>query len=110
MPVIQQQEYSGVPVSWISQKQHSVSLSMTDAEYITASEAAKECIWLKNLFIEIAHLHQIPILQVDNESAVKLIKKFKLDKRLKHIAITLLSLCKRKISDRRHIRCSKRSN
>ncbi|XP_016555217.2 secreted RxLR effector protein 161-like [Capsicum annuum] len=36
-------------VSWCSKKQDLISLSTTEAEYIAATMAAQECIWLKRL-------------------------------------------------------------
>ncbi|UYV60538.1 K02A2.6-like [Cordylochernes scorpioides] len=43
------------PISWCSQKQNCVSLSTTESEYIAASKATKEAIWLRQLLRE---LHQ----------------------------------------------------
>ena len=45
-------------VSWISQKQRSVALSTTEAEFVSASEAAKEIIWLMKMISEISLLKE----------------------------------------------------
>src|SRR5215216_1316058 len=44
---------NGGAVSWKSSKQEMVSASMTEAEYITASEAAKEAVWMRNLLMDL---------------------------------------------------------
>lgn len=49
-------------------------LSTTEAEFVAVSEATKEIIWLKRLFQEICIQIDTPVLQVDNESAIRLIK------------------------------------
>lgn len=41
------------PVLWSSRKQHSVSLSPTEVEFIAASEPCKESVWFSQLFCEI---------------------------------------------------------
>ena len=41
-------------ISWKSQKQRLVTLSSTEAEYVAASEAAKEAKWLRHMFSEFA--------------------------------------------------------
>jgi hypothetical protein len=76
--------YSGGAITWTSQKQKSVVLSTTEAEYVAASEATKEIIWLARLFCEISVLHDIPTLFVDNASAIKLMKNPEFHKRTKH--------------------------
>jgi len=42
---------NGSAVSWKSSKQETVADSTTDAEYIAASNAAKEAVWIRNLFL-----------------------------------------------------------
>ena len=41
--------YAGSAIAWSSQLQRSMALSTTEAECITASEGAKELLWLKHL-------------------------------------------------------------
>uniref|UniRef100_A0A5S6Q053 Reverse transcriptase Ty1/copia-type domain-containing protein n=1 Tax=Trichuris muris TaxID=70415 RepID=A0A5S6Q053_TRIMR len=79
--------YAGTAISWFSQKQKGVALSTTEAEYVAASEAAKELIWLKNLYDELAVVQPKPTLFVDNMGAVKLSKNPEFHKRTKHIAV-----------------------
>lgn len=79
--------HMGGPVSWSSQRQKSVALSTTEAEFIAASEAAKEIVWLSRLFSEISVLTSIPVLKIDNMSAVKLVKNPAFHKRSKHIEV-----------------------
>ncbi|UYV78722.1 hypothetical protein LAZ67_16002545 [Cordylochernes scorpioides] len=78
---------AGGAISWLSQKQISVSLSTTEAELVAASNTAKEVIWLNRLFSEISPLNEQPIIKVDNASTIKLIKNPEFHKRTKHIEI-----------------------
>jgi len=80
-------QHMGGPISWLCQRQKSVALSTTEAEFVAASEAAKEIIWLSRLFGEITHLINTPVLKVDNMSAVKLVKSPVFHKRSKHIEV-----------------------
>src|SRR5216683_1932529 len=43
----------GGAVSWSSRKQELIMLSTTEAEYVAATHATKECIWLQCLIREI---------------------------------------------------------
>lgn len=75
-------------VSWCSQSQKCVTLSTTEAEYIAASEATKELVWLKRLLDEIAPKQfEDPTLFMDNQSAIRLVKNPEYHKRTKHIDI-----------------------
>lgn len=78
---------NGTAVSWTSQLQKSVSLSTTEAEFVAASEGAKELVWLKRLSFEIGGTKGIPVLFVDNASAIKLVKNHEFYKRSKHIEV-----------------------
>jgi hypothetical protein len=43
--------FNGGAVSWKSSKEDTVADSTTEVEYIAASEAAKEVVWIRNLFL-----------------------------------------------------------
>ncbi|UYV74917.1 hypothetical protein LAZ67_12001798 [Cordylochernes scorpioides] len=78
---------AGGAISWLSQKQRSVSLSTTEAELVAATNTAKEVIWLNRLLSEISPLKEQPIIKVDNASTIKLIKNPEFHKRTKHIEV-----------------------
>lgn len=80
-------QYSGAPVSWVSQRQQSVAISTTEAEIVAASEAARETIWISRLLNELDQLKAVPILQVDNKAAIRLAQNPELHRRTKHIRI-----------------------
>ena len=71
----------------MSQKQRSVVLSTTEAEFVAASEGTKEAIWLTRMLNEISKLNSTPTLYIDNASAVKLVKNPEFHKRSKHIEV-----------------------
>lgn len=80
----------GSPVSWCSQRQKTVALSTCDAEYIAASEACKEALWLKG-FINDLRIPEYIIstvpLYIDNDPALKLAKNPEFHSKTKHIDI-----------------------
>ena len=43
----------GGAVSWSSKKQELVTLSTTEAEYVAATHAAKEAVWLRRLIVKL---------------------------------------------------------
>lgn len=74
------------PVSWVSQKHQVVALSSCEAEYIAATTAACQGVWLSRLLADL--LGQEPItamLKVDNQSAISLSKNPVHHGRSKHI-------------------------
>jgi len=75
-------------VTWGSSRQRTVSLSTTEAEYIAACESVKEGIWLTQLMNDIGYERLDPLtINIDNQSAIKLIKNPEFHKRSKHIDI-----------------------
>ena len=78
----------GGSVVWRSIKQSSIADSTMEAEYIAASEAAKEAVWLKNFLsdLEVVPDMDKPItLYCDNNGAVANSKEPRSHKRGKHI-------------------------
>ncbi|XP_075086358.1 secreted RxLR effector protein 161-like [Nicotiana tabacum] len=75
-------------VSWCSKKQAVVALSSTKVEYVAATMAAHECIWLKILIGEMLHKVDYAVqLRCDNESVVKLVSNPIFHGRTKHIDV-----------------------
>ena len=78
----------GGAVSWSSKKQEIVSLSTTESEYVAATHAAKEALWLRSLIGELfAPFDEPTMLFSDNQSAIVLTKDHQYHTRTKHINI-----------------------
>lgn len=75
-------------ISWMSKRQPTVALSTTEAEYMAATEAAKEAIWLRSLLSELGYPQADPtILYDDNQSAIALANDPVHHARVKHIDV-----------------------
>ncbi len=62
-------------VSWLSYLQAFVTLSTTEAEYVSAVSASQEILWLRNLFEEFGYKHTGPsTLHIDNQSALSVMR------------------------------------
>ncbi|KAH9292825.1 hypothetical protein KI387_042000, partial [Taxus chinensis] len=78
---------SGV-VSWFSRKQKSVALSSSEAEYIAASMATCEAIWLRKLLVALfGQKVETTVIHCDNQSCIKLSENPVFHDRSKHIDI-----------------------
>lgn len=73
-------------ISWKSKKQPTVSLSSTEAEYKSLSNACKEGLWLRNLMSELHLCKSVPVALFVNNSGAKALAKNPLHhSRTKHI-------------------------
>ena len=93
--------YGQTAISWKAKKQSLIALSTTEAEYVGASEASKEAIWLCRMLYEILSVFADPApsaqscpnastpitLFVDNQATIKLIQSPRFHERTKHIEI-----------------------
>eukprot|EP00253_Pinus_taeda_P012929 PITA_12929 len=75
-------------VSWFNRKQQSVALSSVEAEYMAASLASCEAIWLlKMLFGLFGQPLRPSVIYCDNQSCIKLMENPVFHDRSKHIGI-----------------------
>nr|GEX46411.1 hypothetical protein [Tanacetum cinerariifolium] len=78
---------SGV-VSWASKKQATVALSSTEAEYVAATKAACQAIWLRRMLSDLNQTqNDATTILCDNMSAIAMTRNHVLHHRTKHIAI-----------------------
>ena len=75
----------GTAISWVSNLQKIVTLSTTEAEYVTATETGKEMIWLHGFLDELGKKQEIGILHSDSQSAIFLAKNLVFHSKSKHI-------------------------
>ena len=78
---------NGGAVSWSSKLQNSVALSTAESEYMAASAAAKEAIWLKRVCQDLGMPAKPVVLHVDNQAAQYMATSGALSARTKHIAV-----------------------
>src|SRR4051812_33447732 len=79
---------NGGSVSWKSSKQETMSASTTQAEYIVASEAAKEAIWMRNFLMDLGVVQGLsnPLdVYCDNNGAIAQAKEPRQHQKNKHI-------------------------
>lgn len=79
--------YCGGPISWASRRQPLVALSSTEAEFIAAADCCKELLYLKSLLREITGEIVHAEMNIDNQSAIKLVKSGIFNRRSKHIDV-----------------------
>lgn len=74
------------PITWCSQKQETVALSSCEAEFMAGTEAAKQAVWLQDLFSEIVGKPgERVVIYIYNKSAVALNRNPVFHGRSKHI-------------------------
>jgi hypothetical protein len=77
----------GTIVNWLSKTQRSVTLSSTEAEYVSLCTGAQETTFIQMLLREIAFCTLPGILLEDNTGAIYLVKNQQVGQRTKHIDV-----------------------
>ena len=79
---------NGGVVSWKSSKQTTIADSTTEVEYIAASDATKEAVWIKKFITDLGVVPSIinPVdVYCDNNGAIAQAKEPRSHQRSKHI-------------------------
>ena len=78
----------GVPISWRSKAQRSVTLSSSEAEWVALSEAVKEIMFVVQLLESMKIKVKLPVtVRVDNVGAIFMSKNISTSSRTKHVDI-----------------------
>ncbi|KAK1647028.1 hypothetical protein QYE76_064833, partial [Lolium multiflorum] len=86
---------NGAAVSWASSKQCTVVKSSTESEYIAASEASSEAVWMKRFIVELGVVPSALdplVIYCDNMGAIANAQEPRSHKRLKHIKLRYHSI------------------
>eukprot|EP01018_Ginkgo_biloba_P035895 Gb_13769 [translate_table: standard] len=78
---------NGGAISWMSKRQAVVALSITEVEYMAATHACKEAIWLNRLCSDIGLKQGAVTLSCDSQSAICLARNSTFHARTKHIDV-----------------------
>ncbi|KAK1651870.1 hypothetical protein QYE76_069675 [Lolium multiflorum] len=82
-------------VSWMSSKQCTVVKSSTESEYIAASEASSEAVWMKRFIVELGVVPSALdplVIYCDNMGAIANAQEPRSHKKLKHIKLRFHSI------------------
>ena len=78
------------PISWCSKVTSMTCLSTAEAEYVAATEAAKELTWLRNLLTELGLEQPNPsIIHEDNQACIKMATNPVISARNRHFGIKM---------------------
>ncbi|KAK1684531.1 hypothetical protein QYE76_045379 [Lolium multiflorum] len=86
---------NGAAVSWCSSKQCTVAKSSTESEYIAASEASSEAVWMKRFIVELGVVPSALdplVIYCDNMGAIANAQEPRSHKKLKHIKLHFHSI------------------
>jgi hypothetical protein len=75
----------GGAISWMRKREAIVSLSTTEVEYMAATHASKEVVWLQILCLGIGLVQQAIRIECDSQSAIFLAKNPTYHSKIKHI-------------------------
>jgi hypothetical protein len=78
----------GTTISWISKLQKVVALSTTEVEYVAATEAMKEIIWLQRFMEESGKKQENNRLYCDSQSAIHLAKNSNFHSKTKDVHLS----------------------
>jgi hypothetical protein len=78
---------AGGAVIWLSKLQSVVAISTTEAEYMAATQACKEAIWIQRLMEELGHSQQQIVVYCDSQSALHIARNPVFHSRTKHIDV-----------------------
>jgi hypothetical protein len=79
---------SGAAISWASRKQPTVAHSSTEAEYMAASDAAKEAVWWRLFLSCLGYpMDDATSILSDNQGSIALSKNPEGHRRVKHIGV-----------------------
>ena len=78
---------AGGAISWSSKRQQTVAVSSTEAEYMAATHASKEALWLKRFVSDLGWEQSTVRIFCDNQSALKMMKNPTYHARTKHISV-----------------------
>ena len=94
-------------ISWSSKLQSILTLSTTEAEYISAVATGQEVLWLRNLFKEIVYeIKGASTLYLDNQSAIAVSRNPEHHGRMKHLDLRfywLRDVCKAGLIDVKYL-------
>ena len=79
--------FAGGAISWQSKLQKCVSLSTTEVEYIAATKAGKEMLWMKQFLQELDLKQRDYIVHCDSQNVIDLSKNTMYHVRTKHIDV-----------------------
>ncbi|KAJ9515051.1 hypothetical protein QJQ45_012571 [Haematococcus lacustris] len=77
----------GAAISWSSRLQHTVAMSSAEAEYMAASGAVKEAVWLRKLMQDLGLPGSCVNIMCDNQAALQLLNNPMASARSKHISV-----------------------
>ena len=77
----------GGAISWSSQRQSTVALSATEAEYMASTQGAREAVWLRRFLKEIGEKQESVQIYSDNQSSMRLMRSGVYHGRTKHIDV-----------------------
>lgn len=80
-------KFGGGFVSWMATLQHLVILSTIESEYIAATEAVKETLWLRGLTGDLGFEQAVLNVHHDSISTIHLSKNHQHHERTKHVDI-----------------------